>query len=68
MLLQRAFRQALNAQVRYAIYDASGRYEMGEEPLTLDDVQVRFDELLDAEPTVESSDRELLELMGVAGA
>jgi hypothetical protein len=57
--------QTLNARLQYAIYDASGRFEMNEAPPSLEEAQRRLDEALEAEPeAVElDQDRELLELM-----
>jgi hypothetical protein len=64
VLLDRMTRQVLNAQLQFAIYDASGRYEMHDAAPTLEDAQRRLDEMLEAEPEFEdSTDRELLELM-----
>jgi hypothetical protein len=59
-------KQALNAQLQYAIYDASGRYEMDADAPSLEEAQRRLDDLLEAEPvpdTTDPRDRELLELM-----
>lgn len=69
VLLGRVERQALADQQAYAIYAASGRYEMHEEPRTVSEAQQQLDELLNAEferVNVNPRQRELLELMGVA--
>lgn len=65
VLLERVIQQTLNLRLQYAIYDASGRYEMNEQPPSLDEAQRRLDEALEAEPEQieDSQDRELLELM-----
>ena len=66
LLLARVERQTLSLQVQHAVYKAAGA-EMTDEWPSLDAAQTRLDELLNAEPThVDSADRELLELMGVA--
>lgn len=66
VLLDRVVRQTLNVQLQHAIYDASGRYEMGEEPPSLNEAQERLDAMLEAEPEIDTTDprdRELMELM-----
>lgn len=66
LLLARVERQTLSLQVQFAVHKAAGA-EMTEDWPSLDAAQERLDAVLNAEPThVDSADRELLELMGVA--
>ena len=69
LLLARVERQCLALQGQHAAYEAAGS-EMQQEWPSLGDAQANLDALLDAEPdvsaAVDSRDRELFELMGVA--
>jgi hypothetical protein len=67
VLRDRRERQALAAQQTYAIYAASGHFDMPGEFPTVEAAIADLDALLDAEFQTPASarDRELLELMGL---